>query len=256
MKMTVDNKIRAYLNRIGFTGEPRLDFETLHRLQKYHLQSVPYENLDIMRNVPLALDPEGIFEKIVTRRRGGYCFELNGLFAWLLRSLGFGVTDYMARFLRDETSIPMRRHRVLRVACEGTDYLCDVGVGGVVPRRPVPLALGVINEQNGEKYKLVHDSFYRNVLYEWKNDEWRRIYGFTEEEQLDLDYIMPSYYCENHPDSYFRRFDMVHIFTDNGRKSVAGREIKIFTPSGVELIEPSDEKDYAELLEIHFGIRI
>ena len=254
--MTDRDRVNKYLQRIGYEGETPLTFSTLERLQCLHLHSVPYENFDIMRNRPLALDIDGMYEKIVMRGRGGYCFELNGLFAWLLRSIGFKVIDYMARFLRDETGIPMRRHRVLRVSCEGQDYLCDVGVGGVIPRRPLPYVHGVPDKQNGEEYKLEKEPFWGNVLYELKNGEWKKLYAFTEEEQLDIDYIMPSYYCENHPDSFFRQKDMANIFTENGRKSVDNRDIKIFAPGGVTVIHPATEEEYEGLLAEHFGVRL
>lgn len=254
------SEIKAYLNRIGFEGEVKADYNTLCRLQEAHLKTVPYENLDIMRDVPLSLEIVDIYEKIVVRGRGGYCFELNGIFAWLLKELGYKVIEYMARFLRDEKEIPMRRHRVLRVTCtEGSsdvDYLCDVGVGGVIPRIPLPIILGQASEQKEEKYKLEKEPFLGNVLYEWKKNEWKKLYSFTEEEQLNIDYVMPSYYCEKHPESFFRTMDMVHIFTEDGRKSVAGREFKIFTPNGVEVTVPGSEKIYNELLEIHFGIKL
>jgi len=249
-------EIQAYLRRIGFEGVPKKDFATLSRLQSQHLKTVPYENLDIMRDIPLSLEIEDMYEKIVVRHRGGYCFELNGLFAWLLRELGFNVTEYMARFLRDETEIPMRRHRVMRVTCAEGDYLCDVGVGSMVPRIPLPLVMGHVSEQGQERYKLEKEPFLGNVLYEWKNDEWRRLYSFTEEEQLNIDYVMPSFYCETHPKSYFRTMDMVHLFTEDGRKSVAGSELKIFTPDGVEVIVPGTEEVYKELLMRHFGIKL
>jgi N-hydroxyarylamine O-acetyltransferase len=257
-------RVQAYLKRIGFEGGKegiKLNFDTLHKLQRLHLQTIPYENLDIMRNIPLSLEPDDIFEKIVIRGRGGYCFELNGLITWLLRELGFPVTEYMARFLRDEKEIPMRRHRVLRVTCGvGTagqqNYLADVGVGSMVPREPLPLISGRVSKQGYEKYKLEKEDFFGYVLYEWRYEQWSRLYSFTQEEQLNLDYIMPSYYCEKHPDSYFRSMDMAHLFTENGRKSVAGREVKIFTPGGVEVMNPVTEAAYEELLRMHFGIRL
>ena len=249
-------EIKAYLTRIGINQEIKNDFASLHLLQSQHLKTVPYENLDIMRNIPLSLEVGDMYEKIVVRGRGGYCFELNGLFAWLLRSLGFEVVEYMARYLRDETEIPMRRHRVLRVSCDEGDYLADVGVGAVVPLTPLPMVMGKVNEQRGEKYKLENEPFFGNVLYEWKRDEWQKVYSFTEEEQLNIDYVMPSYYCEVHPESFFRTMDMVHIFTEDGRKSVAARELKIFSSSGVEVIVPGSEEIYEQLLAKHFGINL
>ncbi|MCL2361134.1 MAG: arylamine N-acetyltransferase [Defluviitaleaceae bacterium] len=248
------DKIAAYLKRIGFTGKPKRNFDTLHALQRNHLQTVPYENLDIVRGVPISLKIEDIYEKVVTRGRGGYCFELNALFAWLLRSLGFKVTDYMARFLKDEPEIPMRRHRVMLVSIGDEDYLCDVGVGLAVPRKPLPLTHGKVSRQSGEKYILEKDDFLGNILYDWKNDAWSRIYAFTLEPQIEQDFTAVSFYCEKHPDSIFRKQDMVHIFTDTGRKSVAGGEVRLFGEIGVEVHKPASESEYHGLLRLHFGI--
>ena len=254
--MTDRQKIDAYLQRIGFTSTPRLDFGTLYALQRKHLQTIPYENIDILRNIPISLDIDDIFEKIVMRNRGGYCFELNALFVWLLRSLGFEVTDYFARFLLNEPEIPMRRHHVLGVSFDGERYLCDVGVGLVIPRMPIQLAAGTVSEQNGECYKLEKEDFLGYVLYELKSDGWRPLYSFTEEAQIKADYMVTSFYCENHPDSIFRAGNMVHIFTENGRKSIADLELRIFSPEGVEVIDITTKESYEKLLKLHFGIEL
>ena len=249
--------LNAYLNRIGFSGTLKTDYETLCKLQTLHLQNIPYENLDIMRDIPVSLQKEDMFKKTILGRRGGYCFELNSLFSWLLQEIGFGVTNYMARFWRDEQNPPpMRRHHVLRVECTDGVFLGDVGVGGVVPRVPLEIVENKISEQNGESYKLCKEDFFGWMLYELKRGEWQKLYSFAEEPQLDLDYIMPSFYCEKYPDSFFRSMDMVHIFTKDGRKSVADREVKLFTPTGVEVIIPKDDAHYKELLELHFNIVI
>ena len=252
--MTDSQKVDAYLNRIGFDSAPGLDYDALCALQLQHLLNIPYENIDIVRGVPISLDVDDIFEKVILRRRGGYCFELNALFSWLLKSLGFQVNDYMGRFLINETAIPMRRHRIMGVTIGGKMYLADVGVGLVVPRKPLLIKPGMVDEQNGESYKFEVEPFYGNVLYELKEDGWRPLYSFTFEEQAEIDYVMPSFYCEKHPDSMFRVADKIHIFTNEGRKSVAGREVKIFSPSGVEVIIPQTEAEYHLLLKLHFGI--
>ena len=290
MKMEVEN----YLNRIGFYDEPKYDrpgndYRTLGLLQSRHLKTVPYENFDIMRGIPISLKTADLYRKIVERRRGGYCFELNGLFAWLLRELGFKVEEYMGRYLRGESGegggndendkklgqtrekIPMRRHRVLKVTCTDGDFLCDVGVGAIIPRIPVPMILGRVSEQGPrhsnqpERYKLESEPILGYVLYEWKTSQknqksqkqgWRRIYSFTEEPQLNIDYVAPSFYCEKYPDSPFRIMDMAHIFTTDGRKSVAGREFRVFTKGKAEVIVPATEAIYKELLKKHFGIVI
>jgi len=249
--------IEKYLKRIGFEGEIKHDVETLSKLQHHHLLSIPYENLDIMRDIPLSLEVEDMYEKMINKQRGGYCFELNGLYAWLLKSLGFEVTEYMARFFEDEPDLPpMRRHRVLGVKCNEGLFLSDVGVGLVIPRFPIEIKTGIVFEQDEEKYKLEEEEFFGFMLYKFKRGEWHKLYSFTQEPQLEKDFIMPTFYCENYPDSFFRSMDMVHIFTEKGRKSVARREVKIFEGENVTVINPKSEEEYYALLKEHFNIVI
>ncbi|MDQ6422423.1 arylamine N-acetyltransferase [Paenibacillus sp. LHD-117] len=247
--------VQAYLRRIGFNGEPDGSAETLGKLQELHLQSVPYENLDIIHGLPLSLQVEPIYRKIVERRRGGYCFELNALFGWLLRELGYGVTDYFARFWRDETDTPpKRRHHVLRVEAEGKLYLCDVGVGGIVPRRPLLLLEGLEQRQGDELYRFDRDPEFGWMLMEQKKEGWSRLFSFTEEPQLAKDYLMASYWCEHAPDSVFKNNLIVAIHTKEGRNTVWNEEFRLFRPDGVHAFTPASKAEDAEALKTYFGI--
>ena len=108
--MYTEEQMRLIFARIGLSYDPSLkrDVELLARIQHAFLTTVPYENLDILAGIPLSFEPEALYDKIVTRRRGGYCFELNGFLAFVLRDLGYPLKEYMGRFLQGETSIPMR----------------------------------------------------------------------------------------------------------------------------------------------------
>jgi len=248
-------KVTAYLERIGYEGPLDGSAAVLAEMQHKHLHSVPYENLDIIRGVPLSLEIHDLYDKIVVRRRGGYCFELNALFGWLLRELGYTVTDYMARFWRDEPNPPpKRRHQVLLVEAEGRRYLCDVGVGGIVPRRPIELSEGLEQRQGDEVYRLEKDSYYGWVLCERKGERWERIYSFTEEPQLPKDYLMPSYWCEHSPDSIFKQVRMAAIRTTDGRNSLSGDEFRFFRPDGVHTFTPNTEEEFLLALRQYFGI--
>jgi N-hydroxyarylamine O-acetyltransferase len=251
----VSEKARAYLDRIGFTGPVDVSRECLFKLQERHLHTVPYENLDIRRGVPLSLEIDALYDKIVVRRRGGYCFELNALFGWLLAELGFSVTHYFARFWRDEKNPPpKRRHQVLAVELGPVRYLCDVGVGGIIPRWPVAMVEGLEQPQGDECYKLERDPYFGWMLMEWKHGRWERIYSFTEEPQLPKDYLMASYWCEHSPDSFFRTTTMVAVRTPEGRNTVAGDEFRIFTGDGVRTFTPATEEEFNEALRTYFGI--
>lgn len=250
-------EVRAYLERIGYEGPLDGSAAALEELQECHLHTVPYENLDILRRKALSLDIDDLLDKIVVQRRGGYCFELNALFGWLLRELDYPVTDFMARFWRDEPAPPpKRRHQVLKVEAGGASYLCDVGVGGIVPRRPIRMEEGLVHKQGDEAYRLERDSYYGWVLCELKKGEWNWLYSFTEEPQLPKDFIMATYWCENAPDSIFIKNPMVAIRTREGRNTIAGEEFRIFTASGVRSFIPKTEDEYKASLSRYFGIRI
>ncbi|MCL2363412.1 MAG: arylamine N-acetyltransferase [Defluviitaleaceae bacterium] len=254
-------KIRAYLTRIEFETHgdalPAPTFENLKRLQYQHLLTVPYENLDIMRGIPLSLKVADLYDKIVVRGRGGYCFELNGLFAWLLRGLGYDIVEYFARYLRDEPegTIPMRRHRVLHVKCADGDFLADVGVGALVPLEALPLITDTELHCRGDIYKFERDDFLGYVLLHWYKSAWVQAYSFTTEPQLEADFIAANFYCEAHPQSPFHTINMVHRFTHDGRKSIDGRTFKHFTPTGVTTHTPANEAEFEALLTTEFGIK-
>ncbi|GIO53628.1 arylamine N-acetyltransferase family protein [Paenibacillus cineris] len=248
-------EIQAYLDRIGFQGKLDNGADTLAELQHCHIYSVPYENLDILNGVPLSLDIRDLYDKIVVRRRGGYCFELNALFGWLLGELGFPVTHYFARFWRDEDNLPpKRRHHVLQVEAEGARYLCDVGVGGNVPGRPVLIKEHLEQPQGTECYRLDRDSFFGWQLMERKGEDWRLIYSFAEEPQLPRDYVMASFWCEHAPESIFRQGPMVFIRTSEGRNTVAGDEFRIFAGKEVRILTPRTPEEKRDAFRQYFGI--
>ena len=246
---------KAYLQRIGVQSEPRHSYAFLKELQQKHICAVPYENLDILNGIPLSLEAEALYEKIVQRHRGGYCFELNGAVSALLKALGFSVTNYMARFLKGESEIPVRRHRVVAVACQGNTYIIEVGIGQYAPRVPLLLEAETVQSDGFTNYKFGRDPFLGWVLYEEKDGEWNRYYAFTEEIQLDIDFIQPSFYCEKHPDSPFHQSPMVAIKTPTGRKAINGRDYKVF--EGDTLLsseEGIDDERLSEILRTEFFI--
>lgn len=245
-----------YLKKLEISpDEVELSYEFLCRLQFAHVTHIPYENLDILDGIPLKLDAESVFDKVINSRRGGYCFELNGLLSSLLRELGFCVRDFLGRFLKNEPSLPVRRHRVIAVDLGGETYICDVGMGQTAPKHPLRLAAGVEQRQFGESYKFEYDDIHGWTLYEFSHGEWRKFCSFTEEKQFEVDFILPSFYCEKHPDSPFTRGVMVAIKTENGRKAINDRDFKIFADGKLTYIEENmtDERRL-EVLSLEFGI--
>ena len=238
-------KVERYFRRIGLSVPENIvpDPELLKKLHYAHCTTVPYENLDIIRKIPLSLETEGLYKKVVIEGKGGYCFELNGLFGWLLRELGYQVEEKAARYLRGESSIPMRRHRVLKVtANDGSVWCCDVGIGEVCPRYPVKMELGLEQVQFDECYRFEKDEFLGWVLRDLYKGEWRDFYSFTEEPQLPQDFIALSFYCEQHPDSPFINGEMFSLKTDTGRITLDCHTYKEFVNGTVSVKECSDEE--------------
>lgn len=236
--------LKRYFERIGLDFPDKIipDSELLRKLQYAHCTTVPYENLDILQGVPLSLEIDKLYEKIVVRRRGGYCFELNGLFGWLLRELGYGVTDYAARYLRGESEIPMRRHRILVAEATDGTWLCDVGIGQACPKEPIRMEEGLVQHQFGESYRLDRDDFLGWVLMDEHHGQWQKFYSFTEEPQIPADYIAPSFYCEKHPDSPFTAQEMFSLKTAEGRITLDGNLYKEFKGDSVFAKELTEEE--------------
>src|SRR3954471_22270117 len=134
--------LAAYFQRIGYRGSRKPDLALLSALTLAHSQSIPFENLDVLLGRPISLEPDALFQKLVLDRRGGYCFEQNGLFLEVLRELGFQVTPLSARvrLQRPRDFTPPRTHVFLRVELGGESWLTDVGVGALSLTSPLRLA--------------------------------------------------------------------------------------------------------------------
>lgn len=239
-------KISRFFQRIEMNPDTAIEknVDFLGQVQLNCVLNIAYENLDILENKPLSLTPDALFDKIVTRGRGGYCFELNGLLTYMFREMGFDVTERFARFLRGEADIPMRRHRVTIVHMPEGDYLCDIGVGLIAPRLPLRIEENIVQEQNGETYRFTRDARHGWVLWDLHHGQWQEYICFNDDVVYDVDFLQPSFYCEKHPDSPFNKEYMLAIKTETGRRTIDGRCYKVFEGEKLIHIEEnlSDER--------------
>jgi len=196
---TID--LGAYLRRIGFAGDLVPTRATLAALQLAHATSIPFENLDILLGVPIRLDLASVEAKLVARRRGGYCFEQNALFAAALEQVGFAVTRLAARVRLDTDRVLPRTHMMLRVDFAEERLLADVGFGADGPLLPVPLD-GAAAPQYAWTYRVVEFRA-ASVLQSRRDGEWRDLYAFTHEPQVPVDYEIANHYTSTHPASRF-----------------------------------------------------
>ena len=252
------SQVEQYLKRINYYGGIAGNLENLIAIHRQHLLYIPYENLDLLNGIPLSLEADDLFRKIILNKRGGYCFELQGVFCCLLKSLGYQVTQYAGRFMDEPGVIQMRRHRVLVVDLGEKRYVCDIGVRSESSRCPLELTEGLVQTDGISEYRYHKDRFYGWVLMQKeKGKDWKPLLGFTEEEQIDDDYIMPSFYCEKHPQSTFNKFMKVSIFTADSDLTIVGNTFKVYQDAKVvERKELETTEEAVKLLKDIFGIEV
>ena len=255
--MFTKEQTEKYLARIGLVGPLALKWETLNQIVWAHYTHVPYENLDTMNQIPVLLSEEALYDKIVNRHRGGWCFELNAALALLLEGLGFSVTRLAACFVMGEKpgSIPLRRHEVLLVELEDGRYVCDAGIMRESYRAALKLEHGLVQPDGIGEYTIEAHPFYGNlILQRLEKDVFEPLMGFTLEPQTPGDYIMPSFYCEHHPDSPFTHHRMVGVYTDDGSINLVGNELRWISQGKIAQRREYAEEEIPGVLREYFGI--
>lgn len=261
----INDRVIKYLSRIGAEGVTEVSLNNLNILQKAHLLSVPYENYDIWSLKPTSLAYDILFDKIVVRHRGGYCFELNGLFGWLLRELGYEVEEYFGRWLKDEPlQVPARRHRILKVKVENREFIADVGVGQRTFLTPLEFIYDKVQNREGVDYRITKNERGESVVEMKSDDKWIAVYSFDSAPQAPIDFTYVHYFCANEPTSVFRSNLFVHLPTANGRNSIATvqdpetglmtQKLSILDGERSETRYLRTDRDLKEALENHFRI--
>lgn len=243
--------VEAYLRRIHYRGPRPAGAAALRALHVAHLEAVPFENLDIHLRRPIVLDEAALFDKIVRRRRGGFCYELNGLFAALLRALGFRVTMLSAGVARaDGTFGPDFDHMTLLVDLSER-WLADVGFGDSF-REPLRLDEPGGQVQRGRMYRVAHDSLRGTML--WTDDSPApHGYRFSLTPRRLADYEAMCLYHQTSAESSFTRRRVCTLATRQGRWTVSDLRL-IVTEDGVRHETELTEEDWRRTLEERFGI--
>jgi arylamine N-acetyltransferase len=257
--MTLD--LSAYFDRIDYRGAAEPTLDVLQDLVTAHTRTIPFENLDPLLGVPIDdLSPEALTDKLVHRRRGGYCYEHNGLMGYVLAELGFQVRRFAARVLWmvPPDAPPMAQtHTLLAVAFPGSQgaYLVDVGFGGQTPTSPLRLEIGGVQQTTHEPYRL-EDRGDGLVLQTQVRDDWRALYEFAPQTRPQIDLKLGSWYVSTHPASHFVTGLMVGLVTDDGRWNLSGRTLTTHRADGSEKIRLDDAAAVVDVLADRFAINV
>lgn len=249
-------QIDAYLKRIGYTGSLTVSIETLRGLHSAHVFHIPFENLDIHLGKPISLEPDAIFEKLVYNRRGGYCYEMNGLFSAVLLALGFDLTRLQGRIMFGSNEVRPRSHQISLIRLDGQQWIADVGYGGRGLLAPILLTPNVAVQQYTETFRLTEDPFYGYVLQSLIEGAWQNLVGFNLEPQHPVDYRFPNYWNSTSPDSKFVQHRTVAMPTPEGRKILSDMELKIRHYDQVMTRQLTDMDEYRQALADPFGLTI
>jgi N-hydroxyarylamine O-acetyltransferase len=251
--------ITDYLKRLGYPKPVHANYETLHDLQIAHLQNIPFENLDIGTGRKIKLSESALWDKLIIRNRGGFCYELNGMFAWLLKQIGFQVIYLNARVHqeKDNTFGIDFGHLTLLVTMqnESTRWLVDVGFGDTFT---APLNIDDCNEQRQGLRGYWVEPF-RNGY-----QVWQRNYDGSRERHYFFDiapHVFPDEYLESclyhqtSPDSTFTQKQIISRLTKDGRASLDNDKLTI-TSNGKRSIQEVKEGERTSLLKEYFGVTL
>ena len=247
----------AYFRRIGYDGPRDPSLATLNGIVFQHVQTIPFENLDVLLGQRIALDAASLERKLIHGRRGGYCFEQNGLFLLVLEALGFVVAPISARvrWQRPRDFTPPRTHLFTRVEIEGVSWLADVGVGGMSPSAALRLELDTEQSTPHEPRRLVKEGaihFHQVRL----GGEWRDICEFTLETMPPIDREVANWFTSTHPQSHFKSNILVgRAGPDGARVTLLDNQFTIRDARGqADTRLLGSKKELLAVLAEHFGL--
>lgn len=243
-----------YLQRIGCGPAGAADEEQLRLLHRAHLLHVPFENLDIHWKRPIVLDVDRFFEKIVTRKRGGFCFELNGLFHALLVQLGYEVTMLSARVFGEKGYSPEYDHLCLLVEISGNSWIADVGFGEF-SLSPLLLQEELEQESHGKVYRIVQQAEDRYRI-DCNGDARGFVpeYSFTLQPQTLDAFAERCTFHQTSPESHFMQKRICSVATETGRISITDQKLVITINGQRRYKDLQDEAAFEKTLSEQFGI--
>lgn len=243
----------AYLERIGLAGHP-----SIAQVHRAHLTSIPFENLDPHQGLPVSLEMKDLERKLVTERRGGYCFEQNLLLKAVLEAVGAEVEMFLARVRvgAEPDVVRPRTHLVLRFNDNGTSWHADVGLGARGILEPIPFGPGPVQKQSGWSFRVVEDGS-EFVLQQMVGEEWADLYGFLPQPVPLVDVETSNWWTSTHPRSRFVTGLIVGLRNDDGTGTLlcdwSQLSISEQTPGGTN-VTAVEREAVPELLVSRFAL--
>jgi N-hydroxyarylamine O-acetyltransferase len=256
----------AYLERLRLAPPEAADAATLEAVQRAHRLAIPFENLDVRLGRAISIDSDAVFAKLVTARRGGYCFEHNRLFLDALAALGFAARPQLARVWLGAEAVPPLTHAISIVTIDGTEWIADAGFGGSYTP-PMPLVAGAeATAPDGARFRLSHEGELGWML--WRSGDaaatdgrgtgegFQRQYSFVPGPAHDSDLAMGNLWAATAPASRFRTTNVVSVVLPKGFASLTDRSYRRRSGNETTEAEITDPRVYRLRLSMLFGIEL
>lgn len=250
--------LHAYFSRLGWSAMAQINIDTLRALHLHHNSAIVFENLDVLLPREIQLDDPALEEKLIVARRGGYCFEQNGVFERALREIGFTVRSLLGRVvLANPASMPPRTHRLLLVELEGEQWIADVGFGGQTLTAPIRLQADLEQQTPHGEYRLVQEDD-AWILQFRHHDHWQAMYCFDLGIQHQSDYVMGNFWSAHWPQSHFRHhLLMCRHLPDGGKLTLTNFHFTHYQDGhAIEQINLPDVASLYALLQTRFGLGV
>jgi N-hydroxyarylamine O-acetyltransferase len=248
----------AYFRRIGYQGPRAPTLNVLRAIHARHPAAIPYEGIDVLLGRPVDIAPDAIFDKLVRRGRGGYCFEQNGLFKAVLVEMGYAVEAFLGRvlwFLGPDAPLPLRTHMAMRVTIDGQAWLADVGFGGTVMSAPLLMTEFEPQTTPNGVYRLtpIGNELKLEIL---SPSGWKPMVLIALQPQLDVDFIAPNWFTSTHPRSIFRNRLMACRATAEARYSLIDNRLTVRKSDGEWAQETLDRAALEATLHDVFAVDV
>ncbi len=245
--------LEKYLERIAFDGKCEANIDSIRQIIHHQLFHVPFENLDVQAGKIVSLEPEAIVEKIIDQKRGGYCYEVSGLFAMALEELDIPYQFVAARPMFYPVKRP-KTHMAIVFELDHEKWFCDLGFGSYGPREPINLnALDQEHQQDYDTFLLTRSKNGEYLFKALVDGEWTSQYEFNLSPQEWIDFSPANYMNSTHPDTIFVQKLLVLMHTPEGRKILFGDHFKTIH-KGQSTIREIAPDEIPNLLKTEFGL--
>ena len=253
--MLLETNIQDYLAKVSVT-RPEVSISFIKELQNAHLGNFPFSNLGVLLHESLSLESQVLFDRVVTSKRGGYCFEQNKIFFEILNYLGFPCKIVLGRVLHNRNVDVPRTHRITRITLADSSYIVDVGFGPLCPREPLLLDLDEPQDQGDAVYRIIQPALGHYLLQKEEVDGWFTLYSFDNGLYTEADCLCGHHYSSTHPDAVFvnnlvvsrKSYDDIRLLRNGEFHRIGG---------GVTTIsEISSLEDLGAILMQEFGLSL